>query len=1444
MAKKLKRRSQQAKIPAQIHVLDHLTDRIIHTLDNKAGRLFWDDEHLNTLQDESVYDFITRYNNSEALKGRNRLIIPSEGGEFYHELIIDETIKQGDTKEVYSTASYLDLQKAKVIAPRSFENTKLHIMANVALGGTEWALGRVENDGQRSIKLDEYTNPYRMLRRIASLFGMEIRFRIVTKNGRVIGRYVDFLQKRGEWRGKEVTIGKDLKGVIRKENTEDIISALVVVGPTFEDENGETQRIVTEVTDEEARKRWSRTGAHVWDYHEPETDNDNITEARLQTIGRTELNKRITAAVTYEADTVSIEDVFGLEHEKTRLGDTVRVKDTSYEPPLYMEARVFSIRRSIANLARKVYELGDFVELDETDIFDIQRRLEAKIASRVSRRRLEEYAEKKRVVSNEPPNDPDVIWEDPTQTPHVFNVYNGEAWVKATPTLPGEVGAYGKDEVDRKLESAEDALNEASRRYTQNFYMDEIEIDLQRARKYTDEEIRQRANEIRSDLYVSIDSAKTELSNNLSTLNNDLTKAINRKVETGDVNEAISGLVRTVDYVKDQQVQRSRFESNETKIEQSEKEISQQALRIEQNENDLSEARTSITQTANLLEQKAENSRVNQLAGTLEENQATIRTVSNAVDIRVTENRLQESIDAIEIGGKNRVKNSDFANGNTHWTSLGTIYEEESKKYIAQNYGWSTRQVAIPVVPGKTHTVSALVRNPTGSASAQFRASIRGYKGNTEWQKNVYAGSLSTDWRRESASFDVPEDVKEVQVYFLNADSNNTDIYIDMTEFQIEIGTKATDWKAAPEDIESKIEKNETFINTVSDEVSIQSRRLSEAQDEITEAQSELSVQADEIASKVESSDYQNKVDDIERNLSSKSQKYPISMNPTDDLVILLTKAQANGTQNYINGQIYGKRGNSSNSSAGKLDIVANANSSGDNLSGYMEVSDTQNDDWRLITCDYQGDTYIAVRRQGNIYRVWNQFCYFVGEIASTGEMLKVIDIEADKSAVSNIKDFDSRFAPSTPFTRANTRINQTADDVSIQTRRITEVGNDLTDARSEINALVGEIELKAAQTEVNDIEDRLSEAESSLRVLPGEIDAKVSIDDIITRINLSREGVRIDGDKNRITGETRIDNGVIENAMIRNLDGRKIIADSITATQMNIADLSAITANLGSVTAGELTAVDIHSSNFQMRGNGYRMDIADGRILTRDTSGSRERRALFDTATLYLFEVDSNGLPSRPDMSITPNRIRARPELVIEAERLVLDGGDVIELSNNVRIGSTGGILRLQRDTRRYVSVTPNHIDFYFAEGLSHRFSVTGSGHHNVHLGRGIVKGHIDSAEVRIRNEADNGHIPIYAGDFRTISTRESKTNINKYTADALEKVLSTPVYTYKKKNVDQQYEDVHDRYYIGLILEEAPRMIQKKSEAIDLYGMTSMLWKSVQQLTKRVEELEYESA
>src|SRR5699024_2885977 len=197
-----------SQLNAQIHILDGQSNQGI-ILDYITAKNIIEDNHKKSLEDTlETYDFITFADKrfSEFLEKRNRIIIPDEDGSLV-EFVIFEAARYKDTEgyksQVYTHASYLELKKATILYPDNGFTGTASQHGGRALNDTGWQIGIVEGSGTRTLTISKHTNPYEFLKRIAKEFEVELRFRVEHNGNRITGRYVDLLERVGEWRGRE-----------------------------------------------------------------------------------------------------------------------------------------------------------------------------------------------------------------------------------------------------------------------------------------------------------------------------------------------------------------------------------------------------------------------------------------------------------------------------------------------------------------------------------------------------------------------------------------------------------------------------------------------------------------------------------------------------------------------------------------------------------------------------------------------------------------------------------------------------------------------------------------------------------------------------------------------------------------------------------------------------------------------------------------------------------------------------------------------------------------------------------------------------------------------------------------------------------------------------------------------------------------------------------------
>ncbi|AZJ18709.1 peptidase S74 [Bacillus wiedmannii bv. thuringiensis] len=351
----------------ELHVVDFKTEQIIASIQPTD---YWDDKrhweiknNIDTLEFR-VFDN-TRH--SSTLMQQNLVLKEVRDGRIVP-YVITEIEKNSDDRSViaYASGEWIQLAKAGIIPPQKLEGKTVIEMMDIALAGTKWQKGNLEYASFRSMTIDEFIDPLSFLKKIASLFELEIQYRAEVVGSQIVGRYIDMVKKRGQETGKEITLGKDLLGIKRIENSQNICTALL----GFEKKEGEGFVTITEINngvpylvDNDAFQRWNEKGQHKFGFYSPETENEDMDAKRLMTLMNTELKKRVNSSVFYEVEAQSIGRVFGLNHELIIEGDTIRIKDTGFTPKLYLEARAIVGDESFKNPLQDKYGFGDYHEI-------------------------------------------------------------------------------------------------------------------------------------------------------------------------------------------------------------------------------------------------------------------------------------------------------------------------------------------------------------------------------------------------------------------------------------------------------------------------------------------------------------------------------------------------------------------------------------------------------------------------------------------------------------------------------------------------------------------------------------------------------------------------------------------------------------------------------------------------------------------------------------------------------------------------------------------------------------------------------------------------------------------------------------------------------------------------------------------------------------------------
>ncbi|MEZ2366405.1 MULTISPECIES: phage tail spike protein [Bacillus] len=503
-----------------LHIIDFKTSQIVSAIQPKD---YWDDKrhweiknNIDTLEfkvfDNTKYAATLMQQNLVLKEVRDGRIVP---------YVITEVEKDPDDRSVitYASGAWINLAKDDYICPQKIEGKTVNEFMDIALVGTKWKRGKTEYAGFHSMTIDEFIDPLSLLKKIASLFELEIIYRVEVVGSRIAGWYVDMVKKRGRETGKEVTLGKDLVGIKRIENSQNICTALIGF---IKKEGGEVLTIsdinkgIPYIVDNDAFQRWNEKGKHKFGFYTPETEED-ITPERLLTLMKIELAKRVNTSVSYDVQAQSIGRVFGLAHELINEGDTIRIKDVGFTPKLYLEARAIAGDESHTDPSQDKYAFGDYREITDPneELRKIYNRIlsslgskqelinqldklvkdanetanNAKRESEVAKTLAEKVQENLKnnmvniIEAKNPPTDNLIVgktlWRDISNgKPGILKVWNGKGWELLIPDVESvkqetlkQVNKdiqLTKEELNKKVEEAQSETNGQFNKVTEN----------------------------------------------------------------------------------------------------------------------------------------------------------------------------------------------------------------------------------------------------------------------------------------------------------------------------------------------------------------------------------------------------------------------------------------------------------------------------------------------------------------------------------------------------------------------------------------------------------------------------------------------------------------------------------------------------------------------------------------------------------------------------------------------------------------------------------------------------------------------------------------------------------------------------------------------------------------------------------------------------------------
>lgn len=194
--------------------------------------------------------------------------------------------------------------------------------------------------------------------------------------------------------------------------------------------------------------------------------------------------------------------------------------------------------------------------------------------------------------------------------------------------------------------------------------------------------------------------------------------------------------------------------------------------------------------------------------------------------------------------------------------------------------------------------------------------------------------------------------------------------------------------------------------------------------------------------------------------------------------------------------------------------------------------------------------------------------------------------------------------------------------------------------------------------------------SQSQITQLANDINLRVKAGDVINQINISPEGILIDGKKVHITGQTTIDNAVIKDAMIEDIKADKITAGTLNAANVNVINLNANNITTGTLKGANLSMnlntgeVVFQKGAIKSTNGKLNIDINDG---TLSVMSSEKSGVLFNDGNMYLSTTSGgwfNPLVDKPkygSIKYTDNFLTTHPGMTVTGSEglLLLSGKD-----------------------------------------------------------------------------------------------------------------------------------------------------------------------------------------
>ncbi|GLO66123.1 DUF7359 domain-containing protein [Oceanobacillus kimchii] len=430
-----------------------------------------------------------------------------------------------------------------------------------------------------------------------------------------------------------------------------------------------------------------------------------------------------------------------------------------------------------------------------------------------------------------PPENPadGLLWMDTSSVPNILKRWNGEKWVKSSPTEAGELGAYTFKEVDEALDAK---VSSDTYMVDKDGILSELESNESRitqTEKDIQSSVKQEIYEVDKQGFIErFEGNETSITQNataitakasqeeLDIVNNTvightteielLATGLRSKVESTYVDNAIHGV-------------RSDMENHSTLIDQNAEQIRLQAESITNISGDITSTNSRIDVLSTEITSKVERIEFNNTTGNLSESISEVRQLANGIESTVRNIQIGgRNIAAVNRVNTNQGSLSDYVYRLTRSSGSSNPYLRISREYFELDSDY--------VATFKVRKISGTVFSMAGHFTS--------FNGGTTYRDGIEVSSGS--WNVGDQNYPNDTETHQYEVHFRtpstfptdsapywylqpNRSDYGEDYVLEIWDFQIEKGNKATGWQPAFEDADERMTIAESTITQLEDDI-------------------------------------------------------------------------------------------------------------------------------------------------------------------------------------------------------------------------------------------------------------------------------------------------------------------------------------------------------------------------------------------------------------------------------------------------------------------------------------------------------------------------------------------------------------------------------------------------------------------------------------------------